>query len=194
MRFGTWVVWEWGLVQEWYGNEVWYKSCMGMGFGTGVVWEWGLVQEWHGNEVWYTQTPPFLALRILPSRCASWEGGSVDYHSEEGAQPPYLLTCLLEPPCAEIWMSTLASGKSKELSPTYDGEDRHWGWSNSSCHIGYLAVIAIICENNLLRYIHAILAAAIQYWSQYLGLHLSFSLAFAIWVRVCISEITLPWR
>ena len=39
----------------------------------------------------------------------------------EGAQPPYLLTCLREPPCAEIWMSTLASGKSKELSPTYDG-------------------------------------------------------------------------
>lgn len=29
------------------------------------------------------------------------------------------LTCLLEPPWAEIWMSTLASGKSKELSPTY---------------------------------------------------------------------------
>lgn len=73
-------------------------------------------------------------------------------------------------------------------------EDRHWGWSNSSCHIGCLVVIAIICENNLLRYIHAILAAAIQYWSQYSGLHLSFSLAFAIWVRVCISEITLPWR
>ena len=31
----------------------------------------------------------------------------------------HLLTCLLEPPWAEIWMRTLASGKSKELSPTY---------------------------------------------------------------------------
>ena len=41
---------------------------------------------------------PFLARRILPRRCAS---------------------CLLEPPCEDICMRTLASGKSKELSATY---------------------------------------------------------------------------
>ena len=41
---------------------------------------------------------PFLARRILPRRCAS---------------------CLLEPPCEDICMRTLASGKSNELSATY---------------------------------------------------------------------------
>ena len=40
---------------------------------------------------------PFLALRILPSLCAS---------------------CLLDPPWDEIWMRTLASGRSNELSAT----------------------------------------------------------------------------
>ena len=49
------------------------------------------------------------------------EEGVLIITQREGAQVLYLLTCLLEPPCAEIWMSTLASGKSKELSPTYDG-------------------------------------------------------------------------
>lgn len=40
---------------------------------------------------------PFLALRIRPNRCAS---------------------CLLDPPWDEIWIKTLASGKSKEVSAT----------------------------------------------------------------------------
>ena len=44
---------------------------------------------------------PFFALRILPNLWAS---------------------CLLEPPWAEIWIRTLASGKSKEVSATWKDE------------------------------------------------------------------------
>jgi len=40
---------------------------------------------------------PFLARSIRPRRWAS---------------------CLLDPPCDEIWINTLASGKSNELSAT----------------------------------------------------------------------------
>ena len=56
-------------------------------------------------------SPPFLARRILPRRCAS---------------------CLLEPPWAEIWISTLASGRSKDVSATcWWGTEQTPGWSAS---------------------------------------------------------------
>lgn len=49
------------------------------------------------TKTFFAGCPPFLARRTLPSLWAS---------------------CLLEPPWEEIWIRTLASGKSNEVSPT----------------------------------------------------------------------------
>lgn len=45
----------------------------------------------------FTKIVPFLALKIRPKRCASWRR---------------------EPPWEDIWIKTLASGKSNEVSAT----------------------------------------------------------------------------